>query len=512
MQAYILARVSTKEQEDTNSLPSQLRRMQEYSARNDFEIIETFKFAESSTKQDRKQFQQMIKQIEKSKQKIAIITDTVDRMQRDFKESVLLDDLRKRDKIIIHFIRENLILHQNSNSSELMRWDMAVMFAKSYVTQLSDNVKRSFEQKVKNGEWLSKAPYGYRNVRTEDDKSWIEQDSSQALIVLEMYRWYATGSYSMIEIRKKLKKEHNVKMGISLIAKILNNPFYYGEMIIKGKLYPHKYEPIISKDLFEKVEAVIKGFNKKSFKYAGIPFLYRGLIRCAVCGCSVSPERKKGFHYYHCTEFKGKHKTPYVREETISDQVAKAFEAIVLSEDDYKKVSEMLKKAHQDKVGYKSRRVNRLNIELSRYIQRLEKLYEDHLDGVVDDTFYERKASEYRGMRDSIKSKLDAIDKADDAFYLTVDRMLKLTQKAPSLLLRSEMEYSRRLFNFVLQNATLDQSLLRWEYKEPFDILARTAKNANWLARRDSNTFLLAGDEGFEPPIMGPEPTALPLG
>ena len=171
MQAYILARVSTKEQEDTNSLPSQLRRMQEYSARNDFEIIETFKFAESSTKQDRKQFQQMIRQIEKSRQKIAIITDTVDRMQRDFKESVLLDDLRKRDKIIIHFIRENLILHQNSNSSELMRWDMAVMFAKSYVTQLSDNVKRSFEQKVKNGEWLSKAPYGYRNIRTEDDKS-----------------------------------------------------------------------------------------------------------------------------------------------------------------------------------------------------------------------------------------------------------------------------------------------------------------------------------------------------
>jgi hypothetical protein len=29
---------------------------------------------------------------------------------------------------------------------------------------------------------------------------------------------------------------------------------------------------------------------------------------------------------------------------------------------------------------------------------------------------------------------------------------------------------------------------------------------------RDSNIFLLAGDEGFEPPITGPEPVALPLG
>ena len=487
MQAYILARVSTKEQEDTNSLPSQLRRMQEYALRRELNIAETYKLAESSTKDDRKKFNAMIKQIEKSKEKIAIITDTVDRMQRDFRESVVLDSLRKRDKIEIHFIRENLVLHQNSNSSEIMRWDMAVMFAKSYVTQLSDNVKRSFEQKLKNGEWLSKAPVGYINVRTPADRSWIEQDAQYAIVIKDMYRWYATGSYSFNEIRKKVMEEHKITMGISVIGKIYNNPFYYGEMIIKGKVYAHKYEPIIPKELYDKVQDVIRGFNKKSFKYAGLPFLYRGIITCAVCACSVSPERGKGHHYYHCTEFKGKHKTPYVREENLTGQFQKALEAIVLSAEDYATVSAMLKKAHKDKVGYKSQRVNRLNIELTRYNQRLEKVYEDHLDGVIDDAFYKRKAEEYKSMRDSIKQKLNAIDGADDQFYLTIDNMLRLSQKAPSLLLRSEMEYSRRLVNFVLQNLTLNQSLLRWEYKKPFDILARTAKNANWQGHVESN-------------------------
>jgi len=58
--------------------------------------------------------------------------------------------------------------------------------------------------------------------------------------------------------------------------------------------------------------------------------------------------------------------------------------------------------------------------------------------------------------------------------------MLRLSQKAPSLLLRSEMEYARRLINFVLQNLTLKDRKLRWEYKKPFDILAKTAKNDNW--------------------------------
>jgi hypothetical protein len=114
---------------------------------------------------------------------------------------------------------------------------------------------------------------------------------------------------------------------------------------------------------------------------------------------------------------------------------------------------------------------------------------------VIDNDFYERKAEQYKSMRDSIKQKLNAIDSADDQFYLTIDNMLRLSQKAPSLLLRSEMEYSRRLVNFVLQNLTLNQNLLRWEYKKPFDILARTAKNANWQGLQDEYRTLIGLDD-----------------
>ncbi len=496
MNAVILARVSTKDQEDTNSIPSQTRRLREYAERCDLEIIDTYQLVESSTKSNRKKFNELITKARKFKQTTAIIADTVDRIQRDFRESVMLDELRREGKIELHFVREGLVISKNSNSSEIMRWDMAVMFAKSYVTQLSDNVKRSFEQKVKNGEWLSKAPYGYRNVDMPDGKKWIEHDGIYAEIISNMYRWYATGSYSMKEIQKKLVEEYKVEMGISLIGKIYSNPFYYGVMIIKEEEYAHKYDPIVSKEMYDKVRTVIAGFNKKSFKYAGLPFAYRGLIRCAVCACSVSPERGKGHHYYHCTEFKGKHKTPYVREEDLTKQFQKAFQALVLTPENYARVSQALRDAHADKVKYKSQHVAHLNTELTKYQKRLDKLYEDHLDGVVDDVFYKRKASEYKALRDSIKNKLNATDKADDAFYLTIDNMLRLAQKAPSLLLRSEMEYARRLINFVLQNLTLKDRKLRWEYKKPFDILAKTAKNDNWQGHVESNH-----DLGFWRPL-----------
>jgi len=72
-------------------------------------------------------------------------------------------------------------------------------------------------------------------------------------------------------------------------------------MQVKGKLYPHRYPTLISKNTFEKVQDVKNGYKKKKFKYAGKPYIYRGLIRCAQCGLAITPEKHKGHVYYHCT-------------------------------------------------------------------------------------------------------------------------------------------------------------------------------------------------------------------
>ena len=487
MKAIILARVSSKEQEDNNSIPAQTRRLHEYVERFDLNLLETYQLVESSTKANRRKFNELINKIRDSDERIALIVDTIDRLQRDFRESVMLNELRLEGKIELHFVRENLVINQVSNSADILRWDMGVMFAKSYVTQLSDNVRRSFEQKLRNGEWLSKAPFGYTNVDLPDGKKWIQPDSVNAKVVADMYYWYGSASYSMKEIRAKLIAEHSIKMAVSMVDRILKNPFYYGVMRVKESDYPHKYEPILTKAAYDKVQEVKLGFNKKNFKYAGLPFYYRGLMQCAECGCSISPEKSKGYTYYHCTQYKGKHGAAYMREEELTEQLKLAFQAIKLTPTQYDQVSEVLRTSHKDKIKYKAQHTAHLQTELTKYQQRLEKLYEAHLDGDLDDEFYKRKVDEYRSARDSVKVKLDATDKADDSFYTAVDNLIRLGQSAPQLLESSEMEYRRRLINLVLQNLTIKDKQLRWEYKKPFDILARTAKSQNWLGMRDSN-------------------------
>jgi site-specific DNA recombinase len=110
VKAIILARVSTEDQlKEGFSISAQVERAREYAKRKSLEITSEYQFEESSTKDQRKKFELVVDEIKKSKERIALIVETVDRLQRSFKESVLLDDLRKTGKLDIHFIRENLV-------------------------------------------------------------------------------------------------------------------------------------------------------------------------------------------------------------------------------------------------------------------------------------------------------------------------------------------------------------------------------------------------------------------
>jgi len=67
----------------------------------------------------------------------------------------------------------------------------------------------------------------------------------------------------MLEIKNKLAKVFNLKCTKSKVEHILNNPFYYGMMRYDGQLYPHEYDRIISKELFDAVQDVKARYNKK---------------------------------------------------------------------------------------------------------------------------------------------------------------------------------------------------------------------------------------------------------
>lgn len=470
MKAIVLARVSDKKQ-DSNE--AQISRLAEYIKYKQLDVWKTVEIEESSTKGDRAKFQEVVKEVEKSKEPMAIVVDTVDRLQRSFRESVQLDDMRKKGKIEIHFYRENLVINENSNSSDLLRWDMAVMFARSYVLQLSDNVKRKIDQMLREGRWPGKAVFGYTNYENEDKKNDIKKDDFNAKIVKMIYEMYASGSYSFESIRAKLLADYKLKFSNGNLSKILGNTFYYGVMLWKGKYYPHRYERIIDKNLYDKVQIVRAGFNKKRRKIVALPAIYRGLITCSTCGCAVSPESHKGKFYYQCTESKGKHGASMLSEAKINEQVSQLFSMLTLPQDVADEVLTTLRNLHQGKVDFREELSRKLNQEKEDLAVRKERLLETYLEKRITGSEYDKYKANYDTRTIDIEVQLDGLGRAEDNYYSTVEQVIKLTARAKEIFDCSEAEHRRRLVGLTLSNLRLDGKIVLSDWKKPFNLIAK---------------------------------------
>ena len=487
MKAFLLARVSTDDQKD--ALPAQTYRLTEYAKRMGYQF-ELTEIKESAYKDTRNEFKNVVDEIKLCQEKAIVVFDKIDRYTRDSSsEQVrILQNLYRTGKIELHFPSDNLYIHQGSPATDLLRLGMGIVVAQYYSDAISDNVKRRFEQKLRDGEWIGQAPIGYKNTLTASGKKWVEIDSLKAEIIRETYESYATGNTSYLELCKKWRNEYGIKVGSSQIDLILKNPFYYGEMKVKGKLYAHKYDTIISRDLFEQVAAIRNGYKVKPHRWGGLPYAFRGLISCAECGCRITFEKKKGLYVYgHCTQSKFKHGAQYIAEDLFATQLTKVFQSIQIPEYAYNEVSEALRAAHDDKKQLRETTMLTLDTEIEKYQRRIEKVYEDYLDEKIPEALYQKKFEEYRKAQKSLQNKRQNIEQIEDDYYATVNHLLDLSKNATKLFLKANNEQKRSLINLVLSNLQLEGDQLRWKTKEPFKTMVLCNENSSWLRQLGSN-------------------------
>lgn len=490
MKAVIPCRVSTKEQEeDGKSLLAQAQRLRDYCKRKKMPILREFHIVESSTRGDRKEFRKMIEFVKAQKEKVAIVADAVDRVQRSFKESVLLDDLRRKGKICIHFVRENLVIDEDSKGSEIMMWDFAVMGAKAYVLSLSDNVKRSVDYKLRNGEWIGRAPVGYLNAKDKMGNSIVVVDKERGYLIQRAFELYSRGTYSIKAIARILEEDgltnslppHN-KMVVSQIHMVLRNPFYYGEMLCKGVLYPHKYEPLISRELFDECQKVRESHKKKPFKYAAKPFVLRGLVRCAFCGCSVSFDKKKGKYIYGCcSKYKGDCGAIRVKEQDLLKQIQGIFQSLTIPKYIMTSLRQKLKDGQKAKQRYHKATIANVRCEYDSIQTQLDKLLDLALQESITQDEYDKKASSLKTRQHELDLKLKAHTQADEKFSMAVSYLIELSSRSAELFEVSKVDQKRELINFVLSNLTLKGKKLLFKVKEPFNAIIDANNDSKWL-------------------------------
>jgi site-specific DNA recombinase len=492
MRAIILARVSDEKQ-DSNE--AQLARIEAYVKDKGLERWKMFELKESSTKGDRKKFQEIIDIIRTSKETIALVVDTVDRLQRGFKESVMFDELRKEGKVELHFYRENLIINKKSNSADILRWDMAVMFAKSYVLQLSDNVKRKYEKMRQDGEITGKPPLGYKSVYDEEgSRTNVIPDDQNRYHIVKAFEEYAKGDVSVVTLADKMYKaglrgRTNKKVTQAMIFRILNDTFYFGEAYseIHNLRYEHRYEPLITKALFDKCQEVMMRHNKVPTKYAAKPFIFRGLVVCSRCGGVIGGQLKKGkYVYYSCSGYKSC-KREYIKEADLLKQVHAVLESLQLSDEKIEEITDALRKIGESENRFYKTNVKSLRIEHDKYEARIKKMYEDRLDGRITDEMYDNFLREFKEKQAEILSRMQDHSDADEEFYLTANMVLSIAKRALPIFESSEPTEKRQFLGFLLQNCELNGNKLVFSLRSPFNLIANCPDDITRRREWDSN-------------------------
>ena len=493
MKAILIARVSTEEQKEAgNSLPAQMIRLEKYCQNKDFQIIKNFSFDESAYKNLREEFDAILDFVITYPEKIVVCCDKVDRLSRNIfdKRISTLYEKALNDEVELHFVSDGQIINSSISAVEKFQFGISLGLAKYYSDAISDNVKRAIEQKLRKGEWPAKAPYGYKNITLSAERTDIIIDEFAAQIIQKAFELYSTGAYSMALLAQKMKADHGIVWSVSYIDKIFNNHFYYGMMLVKGNMYPHRYPPIISKALFEQVQNVKKSYNKKNrFKLAGKPYIYRGLIRCADCNLAITPEKHKGHIYYHCTQYNGKHGAKWLREEEITRQLADVFTPLQMPKDILEQTAQTLTELHEHKIEFQTKQFDELTKQHKMLTKMMDNLYMDKLKGRITESEYDKFYQSFRDQITDVSIKLERLQEAENNYYITTKYLLELSSKAYDLFIGSEVEEKRQLIKLILSNVKLNGEKLVYEPQKPFDLLLECSENQVWRALMDNRFF-----------------------
>ena len=383
MKAIYLARVSSTEQEEAgNSNPAQEARILAYIKRSpNLECKKGFVFTESAYKERRAEFDEVLEYIYSFKDEVvALCCDKVDRLTRDFLIGLpALERMRREGRIELHFPSDNLVLHQYSPATNLFHFNIAVSLAQYYLNAISDNVKRAYEQKLRKGEWIGAAKLGYLNIKATKD---VVVDPQRSPFIKKVFELYVMGNISMRSIAQKMKEEgltarSGKYLSPSQIEKILKDPFYYGMMRVNGKLYPHKYPPLISFALFKRAEEVRLGWEKKPFKYGSRAFTFKGLMTCKKCGAMITPEIKKGkYVYYSCTNYFGKCSRLYINENDLLKPIYEILAKMMnVSQDRFDEIVTDLKSINESKSLYHEQALQALRGVLLANMQEVAQVF-----------------------------------------------------------------------------------------------------------------------------------------
>lgn len=491
-EAITFARVSSEKQEKGASIDAQKELIYNYCLEKGFKIIKEFEITESSTRGDRVKYNEMLNFIRSRTRKTAIVVNCVDRLQRSDEDNPALNKLRREGKIEIHFMKEHIILDETSPVQDIFTWKMNVLLANNYTDSLSYNVKRSQIRNWNQGKWQGTAPLGYLNRHTDDDnnEAIIIKDPVRGPIIQKLFHEFMTGKHTLktlwylskeLGLYSKNKKHLGEFISRNTLYDVLTNPFYYGVMCVKGELYNHIYEPLITKEVFDKVQDILTGNGNhnrnNTTEYAKTPYIFRGLIHCKECGCLITPEKKTKkngteYVYLRCGHPNKECHQGIVNENIIIEQLKReVMDKITLPPKLQEAVKNKLIQDLNDTSSFNKKMKTNITNKLTELKIKEDNLLDFYLEGKLPQATYETKQEQIAQQRRELEETAEKYKNIDANMKDNINKVMTLACNISKIFDMANATRKNELLQILISKCELNGSTLEYTINAPFDKL-----------------------------------------
>ena len=465
---FAYTRVSTvKQGEQGVSLIEQKHSIEAYAGRHGLEIARWYEERETAAKLGRRVFAQMLKDLDRERAR-GIIVHKIDRSARNLRDWNDLGDLIDRG-VEVHFAHESLDM--NSRSGRLSA-DLLAVIAADYVRNLKEEVRKGVRGRLKQGLYPLPAPVGYLDRGKGKRK---EIDPHKSPLVRQLFELYASGRFSVQDLRFEMHQRglagpSGNPFSKNGIATILHNPFYIGVIRVKrtGETFAGVHEPLISKALFDVVQARLSGRA-----YAHVvkhTFAYRRMIRCARCGYSLTGERQKGHAYYRCH-------TPScqgtsLRERQLDDRLSELFPLFTFDEHELEDLRRLAAEADANAATTAEEARAQLERALGLCQDRLTRLTDAFLDGTIDKATFDARNGQLIAERQDLKARMAGPQVSPPAAELL--KKFELGNMAQRQFGSQIADEKRASVEIVSSNLIVAGKSLEIRLRFPFDEVAKS--------------------------------------
>ena len=422
---FLYARKSTDvEDKQVLSIEAQLTELREYAKRENIEIPAEFVEKQSAKVPGRPIFNKLLNDIEKFGGSIlAWHPDRLARNSVDGGRVIYLLDTGKLASLKFP------TFWCDSTSQGKFMLNMAFGQSKYYVDSLSENTKRGLRQKVRNGDYPSQAPVGYINdSRTKS----IVVDKKKSRVIRLAFERYVKSGQRLEDIANFLAKNgistrSGKRMSKSRATFILSNPFYIGLFKYGGERHEGKYEPIISKKLFDEAQEMLKFRGQPERKPQNEPQPFCGLISCASCGMMITGEHKfkwqkngnvHEYTYYRCTKKSKTIKCPEsaVREKELDRQLSSLIQKVSLPKDWAEELNRLALQDYKNSAPSLAVCVKEKQDAISTLNIRLERLLNGYLEQDIEQEIYRDEKSKLLLRKKSLDEEMSSLSRKQNTW------------------------------------------------------------------------------------------------